>query len=489
MSSQAIIFAGVGVYMVLMIVIGALASRKAQSADDFMISGRRMPFWICTATLIATWFGGGPMVGVAGQSYEQGLLGVIADPFGSTLVLLVMGFFFARLLRRLKLRTFVEVFEQRYGKAAASVAAVASIMSSVGWTAGMLVAFGYVLQVLTGVPLETGIIAGALVVFIYTMAGGMWAVAITDLVQMIIIAVGLVVLFVVVLSDLGGWAAVSARFPDNALSMLPLERSPEAWLNYLRMWLIFGLADITSQSLIQRAMSSRSEQVAQNAFYVSAVGYLALGMIPVLLGIIAATAHPGIADPNHVIAALAMEHLHPVAMAVFVGALLAAIMSTTDSAMLSAASVFTVNLLPLFKPDASDRARLWVTRLGIPAFGVVALLVGLEFKTVYQLVVDSNFAMLAIVVVPFVAALWWEKANRTGVLASMAAGFTALNLIYFLAPQLPADLLGMLVGLVTLLGVTPLTQKFDPPRPLRDYDGHAVAMRDRLGVLPLFRRV
>ncbi|MDH3401602.1 MAG: sodium:solute symporter family protein, partial [Chromatiales bacterium] len=457
MSSQAIIFSGVAVYMVLMIVIGALAARKTQTADDFMVSGRRMPFWICTATLVATWFGGGPMVGVAGQSYNEGMLGVIADPFGSTLVLVIMGLFFARIMRRLKLRTFVEVFNQRYGTTAASVAAVASIMSSVGWTAGMLVAFGYVLQVLTGIPLEIGIVAGAVIVFIYTMAGGMWAVAITDFVQMGIIAIGLVVLFVVVISDLGGWAAVSARFPENALRILPLDNSPVTWLNYLRMWLIFGLADISSQSLIQRAMSSRSEQVAQNAFYASAVGYLTLGMIPVMLGIIAATSYPGIAEPNHVIATLALEHLHPVAMAVFVGALLAAIMSTTDSSMLSAASVFTVNLLPLIKPDASDRTRLWVTRLGIPVFGVVALVVGLKAKTVYQLVVDSNFAMLAIVVVPFVAGLWWEKANRTGVLASMVVGFVTLNLIYFLLPEMPADLLGMLAGLVTLLVVTPLT--------------------------------
>ncbi len=489
MSSQAIIFSGVAVYMVLMIVIGALAARKTQTADDFMVSGRRMPFWICTATLVATWFGGGPMVGVAGQAYNEGMLGVIADPFGSTLVLVIMGLFFARIMRRLKLRTFVEVFNQRYGTTAASVAAVASIMSSVGWTAGMLVAFGYVLQVLTGIPLEIGIVAGAVIVFIYTMAGGMWAVAITDFVQMGIIAIGLVVLFVVVISDLGGWAAVSARFPENALRILPLDNSPVTWLNYLRMWLIFGLADISSQSLIQRAMSSRSEQVAQNAFYASAVGYLTLGMIPVMLGIIAATSYPGIAEPNHVIATLALEHLHPVAMAVFVGALLAAIMSTTDSAMLSAASVFTVNLLPLIKPDASDRTRLWVTRLGIPVFGVVALVVGLKAKTVYQLVVDSNFAMLAIVVVPFVAGLWWEKANRAGVLASMVVGFVTLNLIYFLLPEMPADLLGMLAGLVTLLVVTPLTQKFDPPRPLQDCDGQPVAMRDRLGVLPLFRRV
>ena len=123
-------------------------------------------------------------MGAAGAAYENGLMGVIADPFGGALALFVVGFFFVRIFRPLRLLTFIEFFQNRYGTTAATIAAVATIASNIGWTGALLVAFGYVFETLTGVPLEIGIMGGAVVVFIYTVAGGMWAVAMTDFVQM-----------------------------------------------------------------------------------------------------------------------------------------------------------------------------------------------------------------------------------------------------------------------------------------------------------------
>lgn len=489
MSTQTIILAGVVLYMVLMIGIGAVASRKSHNAEDFIVSGRRMPIWLCTATLIATWFGAGPMMGSGGAAYEGGLLGVIADPFGGALAMFLVGFFFVRMFRRMKLLTYIEMFDHRYGKTAATIAAIASMSANIGWTGAMLVAFGLVFETLTGVPLEYGIIGGAVVVMIYTTAGGMWAVAMTDFVQMLIILVGLVVLLTVVLMDVGGWQAVADRLPEHTFSMIPVENTPGTWLNYFRAWLIFGLADISAQPLIQRAMSARSEQAAQNSFYLATIGYLAMGMIPVLLGIIASVTMPGLADPETVIPTLALEHLHPVAIALFVGALLSAIMSTTDSALLAVSSVFSTNILPLFKPDASDRARLNATRYTIPLFGVFAALVALYAQKVFELIQEANSVILACIVVPFIAGIWWPGANRSGVLAGMVAGFATWRLTATYAPDLPGDLLGLVACLAVLLLVTPLTRRRDAPQPLRDEFGEPVQAKDRLGVLPLFRRV
>jgi SSS family transporter len=489
LSTQSIIVIGVAAYLVLMIVVGLLAAQKSHTADDFIVSGRRMPLWLCSVTLMATWFGAGPMIGAAGAAYEDGLLGVIADPFGGALVMFLCGFFFVRFFRRLKLLTFIELLTSRYGKTVTTIAAIGSISSNIGWVAAMLVAFGSVFESLTGIPLEAGIIGGAIVVLIYTSAGGMWAVAITDFVQLIIIFIGLVLLMTVVLIDEGGWGAISAQLPEHTFRMIPLEHTHERWMDYLRMWFIFGLADITAQSLIQRAMSAKSEQVAQNSFYIAGAGYLAFGMIPVMLGIIASVTIPGLADPEKVIPTLAINHLHPVAIAVFVGALMSAIMSTTDSALLAAASVFSTNVLPLFKKRVSGPARLLATRIAIPAFGIFAVVVALKIRVVYDLILDSNSIILVCVTVPFIAGVWWKKANRSGALAGMVTGFIVWITAYLHAPQYPADLLGMLACLVTLLIVTPLTQASDPPRPVRNNLGEPVELTDRLGVLPLFRRV
>ena len=318
MSTENIIFVGVGIYLAMMLVIGAIASKKSNSSANFIVAGRRMPVWICSATLVATWFGGGTMMGAAGASYDRGLIGVIADPFGGALALFVVGFFFVRIFRRLRLLTFIEFFQNRYGTTAATIAAVATIASNIGWTGALLVAFGYVFETLTGVPLEIGIMGGAVVVFIYTVAGGMWAVAMTDFVQMMVIAFGLVLLLVVVLIDVGGWGNIGPYLPEGTFRMIPAEHTASVWLNYLRAWLIFGLADITAQTLLQRAFAARSEQTAQNSFYLAGIGHLSLGMIPVTLGIIASVTMPGLTDPETVVPQLAIAHLHPVAIAVFV---------------------------------------------------------------------------------------------------------------------------------------------------------------------------
>ena len=488
MSTETIIFIGVSIYLVIMLCIGIIASKKADSTTNFIVAGRRMPIWIGSATIIATWFGGGTMMGSAGASYERGLLGVIADPFGGAICLFIVGFFFARIFRRLRLLTYIEFFENRYGKTAATIAAIGSISSNVGWTGALLVAFGFVFETLTGVPMEFGIMGGAAVVFIYTVAGGMWAVALTDFVQMVVIAVGLIMLLVVVLIDVGGWGNIAPHLPEDTFRMIPVENKASVWLNYARAWLILGLADVTAQTLMQRAFSAKNEQVAQNSFYVAGFGHLALGMIPVTLGIIASVTMPGLVDPETVIPELAIAHLHPVAIAIFVGALLAAIMSSADSALLAAASVFSVNIMPLFKPQASDRLRLLATRVAIPFFGSIAVYVALEVQVVYNLILDANSVILVCVVVPFICGIWWKRANRTGALASMAMGFVTWLVAYLFAPEFPGDLLGLLVGLLTILVVTPLTQKSDPPEPLRNGDGEEVEFRDRLGTLPLFSR-
>jgi Na+/proline symporter len=206
-------------------------------------------------------------------------------------------------------------------------------------------------------------------------------------------------------------------------------------------------------------------------------------MIPVVLGIIASVSMPGLEDPEAVIPALAIEHLHPVAVAVFVGALLAAIMSSADSALLACASLLTQNILPLVKPNPSTRLGLIVARTAIPACGIVSIAIALEFQYVYDLILDANILGLAAIIVPYICGMWWSKANRTGALSAMAAGLSAWLVTMVVMPDWPADFIGLGTSLVAMLIVTPLTQRFDPPRPLVDIDGNPVDLRDRLGTI------
>ncbi|MBT8098671.1 MAG: sodium:solute symporter family protein [Gammaproteobacteria bacterium] len=482
MSNQSIIFAGVGIYIAIMILVGVYTSRKVHSATEFIVAGRNLPLWLLTATVVATWFGGGIMIGVAGSAYDDGMLGVIADPFGATVCLLLVGLFFARIFRRLKLLTFVDFVEQRFGRAAALIAALAGLLSSIMWTGGMIVAFGIVFETLTGVPLVVGMLGGSVVIILYTMLGGMLAVAVTDFVQMFVIAVGLVMLLAVALVDAGGWSAVSAQLPEKTFRMLPLENSGEAWLNYARAWLIFGIADISSQSLMGRVLAAKSERIAQQGFILGALTYLAFGMIPVILGIIASVTMPGLELSESVIPALAFDLLHPVAIAIFVGAILAAIMSSCDSALLASASIISTNLLPSFVRDPLDKLRLQVARWAIPACGLIGIGIALNAQVVFATTLDANVLLLAAIIVPFILGVWWQKANRAGALAAMSAGIVSWLITSLVYPELPGDLIGLGVSLATMLIVTPLTQRISPPRTLVDTDGNPVELTNRVGV-------
>ena len=486
MPIESTIFVGVAIYMIVMIGVGLYASKKTHSATEFMVAGRGLTTVLCTTTVIATWFGGGTMMGAAGSSYERGMLGVIADPIGGALALFMVGFFFARLFRRLKIITVADYMDLRYGKFVAMAQTVVTVVGNVAWVGGMLVAFGLIFESLTGVPLEIGIIGGAVVIFVYTSIGGLWAVALTDFIQMIIILIGLIILFTVVLIDVGGWGAISSQLPDTTFRMTPLENTGEAWLNYFRAWVIFGLVDVSAQSLIQRVAAAKSERVAQNSFYFASIGYLVFGMIPVTLGIIGSVTMSGLGNAEGIIPALAIEHLHPVAVAIFVGALLAAIMSSGDSALLASASLLARNVLPLVKPDATDKLSLLVARLSIPLCGMLAIIVALNARVVFDLMLDSNILGLACIIVPFVLGVWWKKANRLGAWAAIGTGLTAWLTTLYLAPNLPADFIGLGASFGSMVIVSLLTQKIDPPRQLRDSDGNAVEMKDRIGTLPVF---
>jgi SSS family transporter len=488
LSDQQIVLAGVGLYLVGMLVIGIFAARRVGSAAEFVVAGRRLPLWLCTSTLVATWMSAGTVMGAAGAAYEDGFLGVIAVPFAAALVLVLIGLFFARMLRRLRLLTVVGFFKSRYGDTAGMLAAVAISVSHVAWAGAQLVAFGYILHALVGVSTTAGVLVATVIVLVYTTAGGMWAVAVTDFAQVLILTAGLVLLLPIVISDLGGVGVVMAALPEGSFRIIPRQHDLGSWLNYARAWAIVALGSLSSQSILQRTFSSRDESVSQNSAYLAAIGYLTVGMIPVFLGMVGAIALPGLVDPEFVVPELAMRHLHPVAMAIFAGALLSAIMSSADSALLAPASIVAADIVPFFFPRVSDRTRLMTARLAVPVFGFTALAIALYVRTIYSLMLDAASITLVCLAAPFIAGIWWSKANRFGTLAGMIAGVTTWLASSMLFPTLPADLFGLLASALGLLIATPLTQGVDPPWPLRDVDGNVVPLRDRLGILSPFAR-
>lgn len=487
MESQTVILIGVVIYVTIMLAVGIAVAGKSGSMSDFAVSGRNMSLTVCSISIVATWFGSGPMMGSAAAAYAGNTLEVLRDPFVSGVSLLVAGFFFVRTYNRSKRITPIEFHEIRIGNLAGVISSFVNLIAGSIWLGGVMFAFGVVFETLTGQPAALGILGGTLVIVIYTMFGGLKAVAATDVLQMLFIIVGVLALFFVVVDDAGGFANVAQQMPEHAFRLVPVANTFNDWFAYFQVWFSSGLVAIGVISVVQRAMAARNEQVAQNAFYIAGVGYLLFGMIPVTLGYIATVTMPGVEDANAIIPLLAVEHLHPVVVAIFVGAVVSAIMSTSDSILLGCGTVISVNLLPRVIKDPSDRLRLAVARWSVPVMAMIALYTAFNTSTVISAIAMSISLGFAGMTAPFILAIWWKKLNGTGGFSGIGAGFAAFAAISVLYPEIPASFVGFWVSLLVAVVVSLLTQESDVPKALTNSAGDVMDLSDRLGTLPLFR--
>jgi SSS family transporter len=476
-----LVLAGLGFYLLLMIGIGLYASRRVKGSADFIVAGKRLSLLLCTATLAATWFGGGICIGAASAAYKGGLLAVVADPFGAALCLFLAGLFYVRLMRRMGLMTIASFFTSRFGPRAGLLASLCTIPAYVGWVGSLLVAFGRILQTLTGIEPFTGICIAAAIVLIYTWAGGMWAVTLTDLVQVVILILGLFILTPILISDMGGWTAIVAQIPSHRFDFYPQQGDSASWFSYARDWLVIGLGNLAGQDLIQRSLSSRDEKIAYRSAYLAGLLYITVGLLPVFLGMAGAIVLPGLADPDLIMMSLAVKYLPDLALVLFMGALVSALLSSADSALLAPASVIGWDLLHYFKPNADERLSLRLTRLSVLGLGIFSLAIALQTSSVYDLMVNSWSVLLASLFVPLTAGLWWPRSNDYGALASIIAGLFSWQILTFTAPDMPADLLAVPFAAVALVVVSLSTQKQSVARDLVDAEGQKLPYTNRLG--------
>ncbi len=279
------------IYLLITILIGRWAAKRVKTAGDFMVAGRSLPLGISTCVIFATWFGSETMLGATSEFAQHGLIGVIEDPFGASLCLLLVGLFYARKLYRSNLLTFCDYFRVRFGQKAEIISALLMIPSYFGWIAAQIVAMGIVINTVMGISPETAMIASGLIVMGYTYMGGMWSVSITDFIQTIMIIIGILIITFIVVKEAGGITTVVERAPAGTFRFFP-DRDWHSWLHYLAAWFTIGLGSIPQQDVFQRLMSSKSEKVAQYSSYLGALMYLVIGSLPLLIVLCAKQLYP-----------------------------------------------------------------------------------------------------------------------------------------------------------------------------------------------------
>lgn len=442
------------IYILANLVLAMVLARKPKTESDYLLAGRSLGPWLATFSVFATWFGAETCIGASGEAYKHGLSGVITDPFGYALGIVLLGVFFAATLWKRGLVTMADLFRKRYGIGVERLAAIVMIPTSLLWAAAQIRAFGQVLASTSELGIFAAITLAAGVVIMYTAIGGMWADAITDLLQGIVLIVGVFAL-AVVLAMKGGFADL-ASLPAERLSI----QGDRSWLQTIEVFSVPVLSSIAAQELISRVLAMRSPQLARSATITAGLVYLMVGLVPVALGLVAVQ-HLGTGvDPEQVLSRFAKENLSLPFYILFLGALVSAILSTLSGALLVAGSLAAHNVIMPLKPNLTEATKLRLNRGAVVFFGILSYLIALSSESVYSLVQESAALGSSGILIAMMFALWGERiggaASAYGALIASLAVYVIGSYFYEFEYPYLTSLAAALLAYVVLI---PFKQK------------------------------
>jgi len=451
------------VYLLITIAIGLVAARRVKNTADYAIAGRHLPLVMIVTTTFATWFGSETVLGIPAKFVNSGLNGVIEDPFGAGLCLVLVGMFFAGKLYRMKLLTIADYYRERYGPQVEVVCTLIIMVSYLGWVSAQVSALGLVFNVLSdgviSMPLGMGI--GVVSILAYTLFGGMWSVAITDFIQMIILVCGLAILAVFAGGQAGGAERVMALAESkNMFHFLP-DANWHDVMFFVASGLTIMLGSIPQQDVFQRVMSANTVESATRGPIIGGVCYLLFAFVPMFLVVSAMIIMPEQAltlisdDPQRVLPTLVMQKMPFVMQVIFFGALLSAIKSTASATLLAPSVTFTENIWRQFNPGMDDRAELKAMRVTVLVFSAVVLAYAIVMQgtSIYEMVSSAYQVPLVGAFVPLAFGLYWPKATTQGALLSIALGLVSW-LLFLLTPMgevLPAQGVGLVVAILAMV--------------------------------------
>ncbi|MCS3902460.1 Na+/proline symporter [Methylohalomonas lacus] len=436
---------GVVVYVVIQFAVGLLVSRHIADEKDYLLAGRRLGLGLATFTVFATWFGAETVVGSAGNIYSTGLTGDTAEPFAYALCLVLLGLFFAARLWRNNYTTFGDFFEQRYSSGVGRLFVFLVVPAGVLWAAAQVRAFGQVVSVISDVDTNVAITIAAAVVVIYTAAGGLMATAVTDVIQGLALLIGLLVLYFAVVGDIGGFQAGIDMIDPQRLQFFS---APDmtTW-QLIESWAIPICGATLAAEAIARILGARSASTARNAAVLGGLLYFTVGLIPVFLGLIGPQLVPGLDDPEQIVPTLARDYLSTFAYIVFTGALISAILSTVDSALLAAGGLVSHNVIVSLRPQIDARGKLLAARTTVVGLGVIAYVLALQSGSVYELIATAVSFGTAGVFICGVIGLFTAVGGRYAAYAALLTG----AIVWFIGQYLAGWSTPYIVSLATAL--------------------------------------
>ena len=425
------------IYLLVSIGIGLWAAKRVHNSKDYLIAGRSLPLYMNVATVFATWFGAETVLSVSATFAKDGMGGVVADPFGASMCLVFVAVFFARTFYRMDLLTIGDFYRKRYNKPVEVASGLIITISYLGWTSAQMTALGLAFSVLSGgaLSLNAGIVLGAAIVLGYTIWGGMWSVAFTDLFQSVMIVIGLWAIAWLVGDMAGGMdKVVAAAAAADKFAFWPQGGSGE-WLAFAAAWMTLAIGSIPQQDVFQRVTSAKNEKTAVRGSLIGGLAYFIMAFVPMYIAYAALVIDPGMSqlfeaedarEIQRILPDLILNQTPVWAQVMFFGALLSAILSTASGALLAPTAMCTENVLRPFIPHMSDRQFLILLRTVLVIFTLAALLFALNSKsTMYEMVQNAYKVTLVGAFVPLAFGVFWKRANAAGAVMAIVLGLTS----------------------------------------------------------------
>ncbi len=418
---------GLLAYVLIQFAIGVWVSRQVASTSDYILAGRSLGPALVTFSVFATWFGAEAIVATPAEVYSQGLAGATVDPFGYGLALVIAGALLAGRLWRRGITTFADMFRERYSETVERLVVFMLLPGSIFWAAAQIRAFGQVLASTDSFGLTTAITIAAMLVTAYAVVGGLMADAVTDFLQGLVVIIGLVVLAIAVAVAMGGFGAGLARVAPEKMTFL--SSGGVGWIEKLEQLAVPICGSLVAVELISRYLGARSAVIARNGTIAGGVMYLALGLVPIFIGLMATVAaaeqpelKAKLGEAEQLIAVMAAHFLPQWYYIVFAGAIISAILSVVHAALHAPAAQLSHNIIERMLPLLDEAGKLWTVRLTVMGLSMVAFVLALSFSRIKELVEIASAFGSAGVFVTAMFALFTRIGGPGSAIASILIG-------------------------------------------------------------------
>ncbi|CAM3772684.1 Sodium-coupled monocarboxylate transporter 2 [Pseudomonas reidholzensis] len=410
------------IYALAMLAIGWFAMHRAKTREDYLVAGRNLGPSMYAATLSTVILGGASTLGTVRLGYVYGLSGLwFCTMMG--LGIMVISLFLSKHLLNLKLFTVTELLERRYNPAARFSSSLIMVVYALMVAVVSIVATATILNGIFGIGFWMGVLLGGGIVVIYSTLGGMWSITLTDIVQFIIMTVGIMFLLMPLsINQAGGWDAMVSALPETHLSMINI-----GWPLLIGYFLNYFLGIMIGQDIWQRVFTARSVGVAKYAGAAAGLYCVLYGICGALIGMAGRVFIPELDNVNDAFAKIVQASLPDGIRGLVVAAALAALMSTASAAMMAAASTIAQDILPAVRKQPSS---LNTNRIATLVAGLVTLALSLVLDDVFKPLTVAYNLLVGCMMVPLVGAIYWKRSSTTAALVSM--GLSALVTLFFL---------------------------------------------------------